>query len=245
MTTRKHNQDPDYGAFELEAVRFDIFEAWWFPENEWVPLAAAKARSKLGVLTKELYAEIFGDLPALPPEAFQVKVIDPGETFWGHRLFDPPDALLSATTKPVRFAELDAVPVVWMPSRDAWCYAAPTPTSFSFWRRLNTAETNVNARLLDKATFDKRFPKLPPMPAEADSLQAETFQDPMEYTDIMSADGPMPVCYFENEPSPFPTYRRMFSPERNAEFDALRGQQLAALKQHQAAKRRTKKANPV
>jgi hypothetical protein len=246
MTTRKQNDDPDYGAFELEAVRFDVFEAWWFPDNEWIPLEAAKTRSKLSVLTKELYVEIFGELPVLPPEAFQVKVIDPGETFLGHPLFDPQNALLSAKNKPVKFAELDAVPVVWMPSGDAWCYAAPTPCTapdfFRVWRRLNTAEANVKARLLDKATFDERFPKLAPMPAEADSLQAETFQDPMEYTTIMAADGPMPTCYFENEPSPFPTYRRMFSPERNAEFDALREQQVAALKQHQDAKRGTKKA---
>jgi hypothetical protein len=33
----------------------------------------------------------------------------------------------------------------------------------------------------------------------------------------------------------------MFSPERNAEFDALRVQQLAAIKQHQDAKKQTQK----
>jgi hypothetical protein len=30
----------------------------------------------------------------------------------------------------------------------------------------------------------------------------------MEYTTTMAADGPMPTWDFENEPSPFPTYRR-------------------------------------
>jgi hypothetical protein len=28
---------------------------------------------------------------------------------------------------------------------------------------LNTAEANIKARLLDEATFDERFPKLPPI----------------------------------------------------------------------------------
>ena len=95
--------------------------------------------------------------------------------------------------------------------------------------------------MLEKATFEEWFPNLPPMPVEADSLQSETFQDLMEFTTVMAADGPIPTFNFESEPSPFPTHRRMFSPERNAEFDALRVQQLAAIKQHQDAKKQTQK----
>jgi hypothetical protein len=70
----------------------------------------------------------------------------------------------------------------------------------------------------------------------ADHLQVETFQDPMEITTVMTADGPIPTYNFETEPSPFPTHRRMLSPDGNAEFDALREQRLAAIKKHQDAK---------
>jgi hypothetical protein len=59
----------------MEAVRFDTLEAWWFFDNKWMPLAAADARSKLCVLTKQSYDEIFGELPPLPPEAFRVAPI--------------------------------------------------------------------------------------------------------------------------------------------------------------------------
>lgn len=242
MTRQKPNKNPDHGTFEMEPVRFDISEAWWFFNNKWIPLAAADAKHKLYVLTKQSYDEIFGELPPLPPEAFRVGPTDVKTDvktiFLGHALFDPPDTLLSARTKPVKFAELNTFPVVWMLTGDAWCYAADTPgtDNLSAWRRVNTAEANIKAHLLDKAAFDERFPRLPPMPIEADNPQTETFRDALEFY------WSLPVCYYENEPSPFPTYRRMFSPERNAEFEELRAEKLAMIKEHQDTKKLVNKS---
>jgi hypothetical protein len=101
-------------------------------------------------------------------------------------------------TNSVEFAELDTLPVVWMPDGQAWWYIAPWPrvsTSNPEWRRLSNTHANSHGRRHTKEAFKRLFPDLPPMPTDA-----ITKASGISY--LRDANGPIPNDWFENDPGP-------------------------------------------
>jgi hypothetical protein len=99
---------------------------------------------------------------------------------------------------PVEFAELNTFPVVWMPDGQAWWHIAPWPrtsTTNPEWRRLSNTYANAHSCRLTKEAFDKCFPDLPQMPADA-----ITEASGVNY--LRMASGPIPNDWFENDPGP-------------------------------------------
>jgi hypothetical protein len=61
---------PRYGEFESYATRYTDDEAWCLITGTWVKFFPGEVRANVRPLSAAKYAEIFGKVPNLPPEAF-------------------------------------------------------------------------------------------------------------------------------------------------------------------------------
>jgi hypothetical protein len=80
---------------------------------------------------------------------------------------------------PIRYGEMDGFPVVWSPSGQAWWYARPrqaTNIAARVWRVVNTAEADMNAKVVTKTVFEDWFPGLPPLPETAATVQPDDYE---------------------------------------------------------------------
>jgi hypothetical protein len=59
-----------YGIYEGSPYRFNGDEAWVYHEGKWHPDHPAGVNTYGHLMTPEAFADAFGELPALPADAF-------------------------------------------------------------------------------------------------------------------------------------------------------------------------------